>query len=65
MKKTLYLGAFEELSENELMMIDGGEWTQKDTVIALFFPIYAPVKLIYDDLSNCYNNGYNEVIYAR
>ena len=27
MKKTLYLGAFEELSENELMMIDGGEWT--------------------------------------
>ena len=63
--KNVMTNGFCELNEQEMMMVDGGEWTWKDTVIALFCPIYAPVKNIYEDLSNCYNNGYNEVMYAQ
>lgn len=51
---------FAELSVNEMLEVDGGKWNWWDIPLSLAFPVYGVGKIIYEDLSNCYNNGYAE-----
>ncbi len=51
---------FTELSMVEMETIEGGKWHWYDVVITAYCPSYGVAKVIYDDLSNCYWNGYAE-----
>lgn len=51
---------FTELSVSEVFEVDGGKWHWWDALLILSIPGYGSVKLIYEDLNNCYQNGYAE-----
>lgn len=54
------VNGFVELSANDLETIDGGAWKWYDYVLNACIPGYGLGKIIYEDLRNCYENGYAE-----
>ena len=61
MEKTLSMGAFEALDQQELSRIDGGTGILDFCRFNILYSLYRVAKDLYD---LGYSNGYNSVIYG-